>query len=69
MAILNNTFNIGDEVIVSLTKETGIITDKMYSEAKGGYMYVIKPNGGGVVTLDWSKISSRSESKRSSRQR
>jgi hypothetical protein len=40
-------FNIGDEVKVSRTKETGVITDKMYSEAKSTFMYVIKPNDSG----------------------
>jgi hypothetical protein len=40
-------FNIGDEVKVSRTKETGVITDKMYSEAKSTFMYVVKPNDSG----------------------
>ena len=41
------SFNIGDEVRVRLTDESGVITDKMFSEAKGVYVYVIKPHDGG----------------------
>lgn len=40
-------FNIGDEVRVPRTKESGTITDKMYSEANDHYLYVIKPHDGG----------------------
>ena len=42
-----NTFNIGDQVLVVSTNEVGVITDKMYSEAKSKFLYVIKPNDGG----------------------
>ncbi len=41
------SFNIGDEVRVKLTDESGVITDKMFSEAKGYFMYVIKPHDNG----------------------
>lgn len=40
-------FNIGDDVRVPRTNESGFITDKMYSEAKRKFCYVIKPHGGG----------------------
>ena len=40
-------FNINDEVKVKSTNDVGTVTDKLFSEAKGGFMYVIKPNGGG----------------------
>ena len=40
-------FNIGDEVRVPRTNESGFITDKMYSEAKSKFCYVIKPPGCG----------------------
>lgn len=40
-------FNIGDEVIVTRSNESGVITDRMYSEAKCHFMYVIKPHEGG----------------------
>ena len=36
------SYNIGEEVRVKLTDERGVITDKMFSEAKGIYIYVIK---------------------------
>lgn len=37
-------FNIGDEVIVTRSNESGVITDRMYSEAKCHFVYVIKPH-------------------------
>lgn len=37
------SFNIGEEVRVKLTDERGVIIDKMFSEAKGIYLYVIEP--------------------------
>lgn len=40
-------FNIGDEIRVRATGEKGTITDRMFSEAKGLYMYVVKPEDGG----------------------
>ena len=40
-------FNIGDEVRVTNTNESGVITDKMYSEAKSYFIYIIKPHDGG----------------------
>lgn len=40
-------FNIGYEVIDSRTNESGVITDRMYSDAKNRYVYVIKPHDGG----------------------
>lgn len=40
-------FNINDEVKVKGTNEVGCITDKMFSEVKGCYVYVIKPTKGG----------------------
>lgn len=40
-------FNIGDEVRVPRDNESGVITDRMYSEAKCRFVYVIKPHGGG----------------------
>lgn len=40
-------FNIGDTVIVSNTYHVGVITDKMYSEARNMFLYTIKPDNGG----------------------
>lgn len=40
-------FSIGDEVRVPRTNESGVVTDKMYSEANSHYIYVIKPHDGG----------------------
>ena len=40
-------FNIGDEVRVIKTNESGVITDRMYSEANSIFMYIIKPHDGG----------------------
>lgn len=40
-------FNIGDEVRVASTNEHGVITDKMYSEAREYFIYIIKPHDGG----------------------
>jgi hypothetical protein len=40
-------FNIGDHVSVCGTDVCGSVTDKMYSEARAIYMYVIKPDDGG----------------------
>ena len=40
-------YNIGQAVKVKLTNERGVITDKMFSEAKGLYVYIIKPDDGG----------------------
>ena len=40
-------FNIGDEVRVTNTNESGVVTDKMYSEAYSHFLYIIKPNNGG----------------------
>ena len=39
-------FNINDEVIVKSTNDVGTITDKMRSEAKGDFLYVITLNSG-----------------------
>lgn len=41
------SFKIGEEVRVKLTDESGVITDKMFSEAKGYFIYVIEPHDGG----------------------
>lgn len=40
-------FNINDRVIEVATGESGIVTDKMFSEAKGIFIYLIKPDDGG----------------------
>lgn len=40
-------FNIGDKIKVKVTGEGGIITDRLFSEAKGMAMYIVKPNDGG----------------------
>jgi hypothetical protein len=40
-------FNIGDEIRVRATGESGVITDRMFSEGKGVFMYVVKPADGG----------------------
>jgi hypothetical protein len=40
-------FNIGDSVRVAKTNECGLVTDRMYSEANGHFIYVIKPDDGG----------------------
>lgn len=40
-------FNIGDEVRVPRTNESGVITDRMYSEKNDHFVYVIKPHNGG----------------------
>jgi hypothetical protein len=40
-------FNIGDEVRVTTTNESGVVTDRMYSEAKSLFLYAIKPHDGG----------------------
>lgn len=40
-------FNIGDKVMIIDTEECGTITDKLYSEGKGIFVYVIKPDDGG----------------------
>lgn len=40
-------FNIGDEVRVIKTNESGVITDRMYSEANSHFVYIIKPHDGG----------------------
>ncbi len=41
------SFNIGSKIRVIATKENGTVTDRMFSEARGGYMYVVKPEDGG----------------------
>lgn len=40
-------FQIGDKVRENQTNEVGVITDKMFSEARGIFMYVIKPEDNG----------------------
>lgn len=37
-------FNINDKVRVKNTGEIGVVTDKMYSEAKQEYLYAINPS-------------------------
>ena len=44
-------FSIGDKVRVIATNECGIITDKMFSEARGLFMYIIKPDDGGRAIM------------------
>ena len=44
-------FNIGEEVKVTLTDESGIITDKMFYEAKRCFMYLIKAHGTGRTIM------------------
>ena len=44
-------YQIGDEVSVKTTGESGVVTDKMYSEAKHIYIYAIKPHDGGRSIL------------------
>lgn len=41
------SFEIGDKIRVKATAECGAVTDKMFSEARGAYMYIIKPSDGG----------------------
>ena len=45
------SFNIGEEVRVELTDEIGVITDKMFSEAKRCFMYIIKAHGSGRTLM------------------
>ncbi len=40
-------FEIGSEVKEKQTNEVGIVTDRMYSEAKSCYMYIVKSKGCG----------------------
>jgi hypothetical protein len=40
-------FNIEDRVREKKTGESGVITDKMFSEARDCYIYIIKPDDGG----------------------
>lgn len=40
-------FEIGSEVKEKQTNEVGIVTDRMYSEAKSCYMYIVKSKGYG----------------------
>lgn len=40
-------FGIGDEVRDTSTNESGTVTDRMYSEAKSKFLFVIKPHNGG----------------------
>ena len=40
-------FSIGDEIRERATGNSGVATDRMYSEAKGVFMYVVKPSDGG----------------------
>lgn len=40
-------FNIGDKVIDIASREVGVITDKMFSEARGCFIYIIKPEDNG----------------------
>lgn len=40
-------FNINDEVIVKSTNEVCTIIDKMRSESRGDFLYILKPNKGG----------------------
>lgn len=40
-------FSIGDEIRVRATGENGVVTDRMFSEGKGVFMYVVKPCDGG----------------------
>lgn len=40
-------FNIGDDVRIPRTNESGVITDRMFSEAKEQFLYSIKPHDGG----------------------
>lgn len=50
-------FNIGDKVIEISTGIDGRITDKLYSEAKAQFVYVIKPSDGGrSFTRDGDEI-------------
>lgn len=44
-------YQIGDEVSVKVSGESGVITDRMFSEAKNIYIYAIKPNDGGRSIL------------------
>lgn len=44
-------FNIGEEVRVKLTDEIGVIEDKMFSEAKRCFMYIIKAYGSGRTIM------------------
>ena len=44
-------FNIGEEVRVKLTDEIGIITDRMVSEAKRCFMYIIKAHRTGRIIM------------------
>ena len=40
-------FNISDKVLETATGIVGTITDRMFSESRGEYLYVIKPDDGG----------------------
>jgi hypothetical protein len=42
-----SNFNIGDEVRVTGTKESGVIIDRLFSESKQSFLYAIKPHDGG----------------------
>ena len=44
-------FNINDEVIIKSNNTVGTIIDKMRSEARGRFIYVIKPSDGGRLTM------------------
>lgn len=41
------SFNIGEKVRERATGNGGTVTDKLFSEARGGFMYVVKPDDGG----------------------
>lgn len=41
------SYNIGDKIRTKVTKEGGTITDKMFSEARGCFMYIVKPDDNG----------------------
>ena len=45
--IITMKFNIGDKIKVTATGEGGVITDRMYSEARSTAMYIVKPEDGG----------------------
>ena len=40
-------FQIGEPVLDVQTNQSGNITDKLFSEARGTFVYVIKPHSGG----------------------
>ena len=50
-------FNVGDQVRETATGIVGTITDRMFSESRGEYLYVIKPDDGGrSFTREGGKI-------------